>query len=219
MMIATPLLGLLFSCSQDNSKPKDLSFGGITIGEVFPDSLKNSFVHSPELGIPTYEGGIKFDFPSAPKSDVFITAATESATDEVICIDILMEADTKAYDFYDMLNSKYGLPTSKYGDTDCSLQYFLNRLYKDLGYDQYSCQTDITGRRVLAEWTNTGCVSSIMMIADTYHLKDELSTFITFRYVDKERLDIAQQEADKKSKDRRRNDYRQNNQETMNQDF
>lgn len=217
------LLGLSLSCSKDKTKQKDLSFGGITIGEVFPDSLKNSFKFYPELDVPTYEGGIKFDFPNEPKADISIITAIDPSDDEVISIDIFMEESVKAYDFYNMLKSKYGLPISDYGDTDCSLQYFIHRLYTDLGYERYSKQPDISGRRVLAEWTNTGHASNIMMISDTYHFPDEynpkLSTYITFRYVNKSRLNRVQEEAEQKSKERKRNNYRQNNRGAMNQDF
>lgn len=220
---SSTLVWLILSCSQNNTKPKDLSFAGITIGEVFPDSLMSSFKYYPELDIPTYEGGIKFDFPSEQESVLTITAAIDPTENEVICIDILMEESMKAYDFYNMLKSKYGLPTSDYGDTDCSLQYFINRLYDELGYEQYSRQPDISGRRVLAEWNNTGCSSDIMMIVDTYHFPSEynprLSTFITFRYVNKVKLIKAQKDSEIKSKEKSRKLYRQDNQDAMNQDF
>lgn len=225
------ILALIFACGVisscegggKNYNSKDLSFAGIMIGQQFPDSLKDSFKFYPELGIPTYEGGVKFDFPSESNAGVSVVAAIDPNNNEVICIDILMEESMKAYDLYDMLKSKYGLPVSDYGDTDCSLQYFINRLYTDLGYEMYSKRPDISGRRVLAEWNNTGFASNVIMIADTYHFPDEyhpkLSTFITFRYVNKVRLNRVQEMSEQKSKEKERNSYRQNNQGAMNQDF
>lgn len=214
---------MLFSCSPNNTKPKDLSFGGITIGEAFPDSLKGSFKYYPELDIPSYEGKIKFDFPSEKESDISIIAAVDPNEKEVICIDIMFEDGMKAYDFYNMLKSKYGLPTSNYGDTDCSLQHFLYRLYEELGYEQYSTGPDISGRRVLAEWNNHGISSDIMLIADTYHFPSNynprLDTFLTFRYVNRAKLSKVQKESEIKSKEKNRNRYKQNNKEEMNQDF
>ena len=226
------VVGLLFGCSHETSrkKPKDLSFGGITIGEVFPDSLKGSFRHCPELDLPTYEGGVDFKFPSTEKKGVSVIAVTDPDGGEVMCIDVMM-LEAQAYDFYNMLKSKYGLPSSRYGHTDSGLHYFLKKVYEELGYEPYSRHPNISGRRALAEWIIPEYMSTIMMIADIYHRpKDryrlrigestsEIETYITFRYVNKGRLNRVEREAEEKAKEARRNSYRQNNQEAMNQDF
>ena len=169
--------GLMFGCSQEKSVPqenaegqerraaKDLSFGGIGIGEAFPESLKASFEYSSEQDIPTYEGRVAFSFPSEPESSVRVTAGIDPEGGDVIYIDVVLEAGEKAYDFYDMLKSKYGLPTSKYGDADCSLPILFGRMYGKERNKSRRGRSNISCRKVLAEWKDTGFSSDIVLSA------------------------------------------------------
>lgn len=169
--------GLMFGCSQEKSVPqenpagqesqaaKDLSFGGIGIGEAFPESLKASFEYCSEQDIPTYEGGVAFSFPSEPETIVPVTAGIDPEGGDVIYIDVVLEVDEKACDFYEMLKSKYGLPTSKYGDADCSLLILFCRMYEKMSNTRRRVRSNISNRKVLAEWKDTGFSSDIVLTA------------------------------------------------------
>lgn len=168
--------GLMFGCTQEKSvsqekregqesrAAKDLSFGGIGIGEAFPESLKASFEYCSKQDIPTYGGRVTFSFPSEPESSVWVTAGIDPEGGDVIYIDVVLEAGDKAYDFYDMLKAKYGLPRSKYGDADCSLPILFGRMYGKMNNKRRRHRSNTEGE-VLAEWKETGFSSDIVLTA------------------------------------------------------
>lgn len=194
--IFTLLVVLVILCNSC-SKPKSLglSFAGITIGETFPDSLKSSYEFL-DYDIPQYEGTIPFDLPNHHISNLNVVAATDLQGKEVILIQIGAMYLEQAGDFYEMLKSKYGLPTSDYGDTDVNLSRFIDNLFEDLGFDYYVNDVDVTGDRILAEWHSVKGNSDIMMIGETFHYPQKYSiddrnkprTYITFKYIDKNKL-------------------------------
>ncbi|MCM1301907.1 MAG: hypothetical protein NC226_09315 [Bacteroides cellulosilyticus] len=216
-------LCLSISCSHTPVN-YDLSFAGITIGEEFPDSLKNndSFEFY-EHDIPFYEGDVIFNLPSTPNNKLHVVATTDLDGKKVTCISLPAMTFSEASDFFNMLKSKYGLPSSDYGDTDCSLTILLDRTYKKLGYNDYDCKIDITGDRILAMWKPASYQSVILMIANTYHFpskfRPRLDTFIGFRYVNIDRFNAVKREAERNRVNKDRADYRLQNSKSMNQDF
>lgn len=225
--IFTLLVVLVCLCHSCTTKPKSLglSFAGITIGEMFPDSLKGSYEFL-DYDIPQYTGTTSFDLPNYPNSNLSITAVTDLQGTEVVCIQIDMHF-VQAEDFYEMLKSKYGLPTSDYGNTDVSLTRFLDNLFEDMGYDYYVDGVDVSGNRVLAEWYSVKGNSDIIMTGETFHYPNRYNvedhnrprTFITFKYMDKNKWYSTLRQAKENKRNKKREEYRQNNSEYMNQDF
>ena len=216
------LVLLMASCSEQKS-PSDLSFSGIKIGQPFPDSLKNNGLFTFEYGdIPYYTGKINFKFPTCPDKDLNV-AAEVNEDGKVVSIQITNLTLDEASDFYNMLKSKYGFPTSDYGDTDCRLQDLLKEMYKQLGYVPYTSKTNISGKRIIAEWKSPICRSDILMLAETFHLPNEfepkLNTCVWFMYVDTEERAKAIDEANLYKLNKSREVYRKQNQNLMNQDF
>lgn len=220
---------LLCSCKNDKSSKNDksdLSFAGITIGQDFPDSLKNNnrfkyYEHSSEA--PSYDGSIPFSLPNYPNAVLDVAVTTDLDGKEVTSIEIVPSND-EASDLYDMLKSKYGIPTSNYGDADCSLNLLINNMYEDLGYSEYNCKTDITGTRVIAQWEPISSKSIIRMIARTLHFPNNsysqrLHTYIWFQYINLNKFTSVQAAAERKAINKKREDYRKQNQKAMNQDF
>lgn len=210
------------SCSNHQIKSSDLSFAGITIGETFPDSLKNSGLFRFDGDdMPYYEGKTIFALPSNPNRDISIVAATNE-NDEVVSIQIGNMNFSESSDFFNMLKSKYGIPMSEYGDADRSLNSFLDNIYKQLGYTQYG-NIDISGKRVIAIWKSPLKRADILMIADTFHEPDDFNpklwTYVWFKYVDVEECNRVERMAENNRINKSRNDYRKKNQDLMNQDF
>lgn len=222
-MILSLLLVSCFNHSSNSAIPNDLSFAGITIGQEFPDSLKGSFKYYNVSGIlPGYEGIPKFSLPNYPKPEMYVVASTDVEEKEVVCITIMINDLKQACDFYNMLKSKYGLPTSSYGNTDCTLQRLLCNVYEQLGL--YNNQeTDISGSRVIATWRSTGYPSDIVLKARTYHypysVDSDPTTHFEFYYVNiaKHTQELKKVEARKNNE--KREEYKNDNLETMGQDF
>lgn len=214
---------ILVSCSKHQNKSLDLSFAGITIGETFPDSLKeNGSFKFDGASIPYYEGKVMFALPSNPNKDLSIVAATDT-DDKVISIQIGNMNLLESSDFFNMLKSRYGLPKSDYSDTDCSLQALLDNIYKQLGYTPYDCEVDISGNRVIASWELPLYPSDILMIANIYHnpysYKPQLWTYVWFKYVNVDKYNKAERRVEQKRVNSNRDEYRKKNQDIMNQDF
>lgn len=214
---------LLSSCSSSSScSMGDLSFAGITIGKEFPDSLKNNgnFIYS-DKRIPYYDGYVLFNLPNTPEAKIGVVATTD-LEGVVVGIDIYQHLE-EASDFYDMLKSKYGLPDSDFGNTDCSLQHLISKFYEQLGYKYYDyTNADISGERVLGTWKPLGFESIIVMIADTYCSMDygaTPNTSISFKYVDVDKYTAAQKAAERRNELMKREEYRKENSQSMNQDF
>lgn len=226
--IGLVVCSLLWSCKNEKSsenEKSDLSFAGITIGQDFPDSLKNDDglkYYDNGLGFPFYEGSRAFSLPKNPNAVLHIVATTDLDGKEVTSIQISLNND-EASDFYDMLKSKYGIPTSNYGDADCSLYRLTNSMYENLGYSEYNYKIDISGTYVMALWKPISTKSIIRMIADIYHFPShynpEISTYIRFQYINLNKFESVQAAAEKRTMDKKREDYRKQNQKSMNQDF
>lgn len=214
---------ILFSCMNEKSRNMDLSFAGITIGQDFPDSLKNGnqFEYY-ESTPPFYEGSRSFSLPNYPNAKIHVVASTDLNGKEVTSIQISPNNE-QASDFYNMLKSKYGIPTSDYGDADCSLQYLIHNMYDNLGFSEYDCRRDISGTYVMAIWEPISTQSIIRMIADVYHFPDrfnpKIDIFLRFQYINLDRFETIKTSAERKALDKKRDDYRKQNQQTMNQDF
>lgn len=215
---------VLTACSQAN--PPDLSFAGITMGKEFPDSLKTTgHFEYYDNNVPFYEGSVIFDLPNFPKKELHVVATTDLQNKEVTCIQLTMFMP-EASDFYNMLKSKYGLPSSDFGDTDCSLQTLINRVYEQLGYKSYAyfgeCP-NISGTRVLAVWEPASYKSAILLITDTYHSQSsynsQLDTFVRFKYINVKKSEAVEKEVQKIHDNKQRDDYRKDNAESMSQDF
>lgn len=218
------ILSIIFiSCDNSKSKPSNLSFVGITIGEEFPDSLKDIFEFK-DYDIPRYEGLVHFDLPNYPNTSLWVAAATDLEGKEVTCIHISNMDIDQAGDFFEMLKSKYGLPVSDYGNPDVNLKKFLNNLYSDLGYSYYNDKIDVSGNRVLVKWSSVKANSDIVMIGNTYHFPQryqvsEPETSIYFQYIDKKKFDSIEEQAENNKLNRKREEYKKNNAKTMKQDF
>lgn len=216
------ILSFLSSCKNASNGNGDLSFAGITIGKEFPDSLKSTFEYSPD-GVPFYEDKISFRLPSGLKDNLSVVAATDLDDGKVHTIQVGNLNNDEAAEFYDMLKSKYGLPTSQFGDTDCKLQNFLYRVYKQLGYEPYEKYPDITGDYILAEWRPVPYRSTIYMIANIYHrpgnYNEELWTYVFFKYVDEAEYHKAENDSENRRINSNRENYKKQNSESMNQDF
>lgn len=211
---------LISACSGKESAKGDLSFGGITIGKEFPDSLKKTFENYDYPG-PSYSGTVSFTFPESKQKDLHVDANCNMAGSEVICISVYLYDLGDAIDMYNMLRSRYGIPKSDYGDADCGLQTLMHRVYDSLGYYGMD-EVNVTGDRVIASWSPTGYKSDILFIANTYQSNSYGSTPSTkymLRYVDRIELNKALEEYEKKKELDAREDYRNKNQESMNQDF
>lgn len=219
---------LVCLCNSCTTKPKSLglSFAGITIGEMFPDSLKGSYEFL-DYDIPQYEGTIVFNLPNHHIPNLNVVAATDLQDKEVILIQIGAMYLEQAEDFYEMLKSKYGLPISSYGNTDVTLSRFIDNIFENLGYDYYVNDIDVSGDRVLAEWNSVKGNSDILMIGETFHFPEKYSiddrnkprTFITFKYIDKNKWYSTIRQSKENKRNKTREEYRQNNSEYMNQDF
>lgn len=214
----------LTSCSNARETKGDLSFGGITIGKSFPDSLKadSLFKFFNEYDVPFYEGALSFSLPKNKKTKFHVVATTNLENTEVTCIEIT-PTELEAWDLYDMLKSKYGLPISDFGDTDCSLQYLMSHVYKQLGYSAYETTPDISGTYILAEWNPSGYTSKILLIADIYHFPSEynpkISTYLRLKYINPTRVEEVDKQAKSKKQNSKRDSYKKTNSEVMNQDF
>ena len=225
----------LSSCGKSgSSEPKDLSFGGITLGEEFPNSLKNSgrFKHLDGI-LPYYEGLVKFKLPHSKSDSISVEASTNLDGKEVICITIGPYEDksgmNEANDLFEMLKSKYGKPISAYAGSEYRLDSFLSSVYKQLGYstsyDSYNTDVDISGNRVLAEWNPKGGNSKILLIAQTFYFKNsyysdpDVSTFFSVRYLNENKFNEAMRQKEARDENKSRDSYRQRNKEVMNQDF
>lgn len=225
----------LSSCGKSgSSEPKDLSFGGITLGEEFPDSLKSNgkFEHLDGI-LPYYEGLVKFKLPHSKSDSISVEASTSLDGKEVICITIgpyeSKSGLDEANDLFEMLKSKYGKPISDYEGSEYRLDSFLRNVYKQLGYstsyDSYNTDVDISGNRVLAEWNPKGSHSRILLIAQTFYFKKsyydnpDVSTFLSFRYLNENKFNDAMRQKEARDENKSRDSYRQKNKEVMNQDF
>lgn len=212
----------LSSCKNTREESGDLSFAGITIGKSFPDSLKANFEYSSD-GVPFYEGRICFKLPSEVKDNLSVVAATDLNEGKVHTIQIGNLNNDEAGEFYDMLKTKYGLPKSQFGDTDCRLQNFLYKVYKQLGYEPYEKYPDITGDYILAEWHPMPYKSTIYMIANIFHrpgdYKEEIWTYVFFKYVDEAEYRKVEKDSENRRLNRNRENYWKQNSESMNQDF
>lgn len=212
------------SCNESTyKKTQNLSFAGITLGEEFPDSLKQKFKF---LGtdIPQYEGVIPFNLPNHPNTNLDVVAATDLNGDEVICIQIGNMNIEQSGEFFEMLKSKYGLPKSDYGNPDVKLERFLYNIFSDLGYTYYNDDVDVSGDRILAVWKSVLGNSDIMMIGNTYHSPKDYRdnkpwTYVYFQYIDMDKYYTTQQQSEKNKINQKREKYRKNNSQYMNQDF
>lgn len=230
------MLVSMSSCGQSGSSgPKDLSFGGITLGEDFPDSLKDNGMFKHLDGVlPYYEGLVKFKLPHSKSDSIRVEASTSLDNEEVICITIgpyeSKSGMDEANDLFEMLKSKYGKPISDYAGSEYRLDSFLRNAYKQLGYstsyDSYNTDVDISGNRVLAEWNPLGNSSSrILLIVETFYFKNgyysdpDVSSFLSFRYINDDKFDEAMRQKNAREEYKSRDSYRQKNKEVMNQDF
>lgn len=223
------------SCGNSGvSNPKDLSFGGITLGEDFPDSLKESGKFKRLDGVlPYYEGMVKFKLPHSKSDSIGVEASTSLDGEDVICITIgpyeCKGNMNEANDLYEMLKSKYGKPLSDYAGSEYRFDSFLRQVYKQLGYstsyDSYNTDTDISGNRVLAEWHPIGVPSKILLIVETFYFKNgyysdpDVSSFVSFRYINEEKFAEVMRQKKAREDHKERDSYRQKNKEVMNQDF
>lgn len=222
-LLVSIIMCLFFSCMNEKSRSKNLSFAGITIGQDFPDSLKNDNRFEYYESIPPfYEGSTIFSLPNYPNAEIHVVASTDLDGKEVTSIQISPNNE-QASDFYNMLKSKYGIPASNYGDADCSLQHLIHSMYDKLGYDEYNCKIDISGTYVMAIWEPMSTQSIIRMIADIYHFPDrfnpKIDIFIRFQYINLDRFETVKANAERKALNKKRDDYCKKNQQTMSQDF
>lgn len=212
------------SCNNKNvDNEPDLSFAGITIGKEFPDSLKPKYKFW-DTDIPQYEGLSPFDLPNNPNTSLSVIAVTDLKGEEVICIGIGGMNIEQSGEFFEMLKSKYGLPTSDYGNPDVKLDRFLYNIFSDLGYTYYNDDVDVSGDRILAVWKSVVGNSDIMMIGNTYHYPKDYRdnkpwTYVYFQYIDKDKYYTTQQQSEKNKINKKRENYRKNNSQYMNQDF
>ena len=188
MLLAITLITAFFvsACSGKSDESGDLSFAGITIGKAFPDSLKKTF-ESYEYPGPSYSGSVPFTFPKNKTTKLSIDANCNMDGSEVICISVYLYDFGEAIDMYNMLRSRYGIPTSDYGNADCSLQNLMHKVYEQLGYYGMD-EVNVSGDRIIASWSPAGYIADILFIANTYQSNSYGSgpnTHYTFRYVNK----------------------------------
>lgn len=234
IMCIMMMIGISSCGNSSSSGPKDLSFGGITLGEDFPDSLKLSGKFKRQDGVlPYYEGLVRFKLPHSKSDSLGVEASTSLDGDEVVCITIgpyeCKGNMDEANDLYEMLKSKYGKPLSDYTGSEYRFDSFLRQVYKQLGYstsyDSYNTDTDISGNRVLAEWHPIGFPSKILVIVETFYFKNgyysdpDVSSFVSFRYINEEKFADVMRQKKAREDHKERDSYRRKNKEVMNQDF
>lgn len=225
------LLGIIIlclgleACSKSSSDSNELSFAGITVGKPFPDSLKiNGKYEYHDDGIPHYEGKIKFDFPSKPKTELIVWASTDLKNDEVINISIETydNPDEIAANFYDMLKNKYGLPESKFGDTDCNLRTLEQSMLEKLDSNSDGTIND-SDFQIVATWKPASCSSVIRLSAYiSNYIKDgvpQIDIHYVYEYRNENKYKEVWLEVKQREKQEEKNKYLKNNSELMNQDF
>lgn len=214
------LAAIITACSNKSNSNSDLSFAGITIGQAFPDSLKDKFKPYTYPG-PSYEGSVPFIFPGNKKKNLSLDVNCNMEGTEVICISVNLFNLDEAIDMFNMLKARYGKFMSDYVDSECGLQYLMGEVYKSIGYDGWN-DVDISGDRIIASWSPAGFRSDILFIAHTWQSSTYGSTpttHYTLRYVDKSELEKAFRQRENKHDQEERDSYRKANKESMNQDF
>ena len=222
-------MGIVLTSCTNKKHYRDLSFGGITIGETFPDSLiKNGDFKLIDSSIPTYIGHITFNFPNSKNVLIDTKVECDIETKEVFIIQLRELQFSQVDDFYHMLVSKYGEPSI--GGLKGNLSFYsrymeLYRKLKDEDTRKYGEQYIILG-----QWEPIGYNSIIQIYSyPIFIAKGEgkdiyikyINEFETTKNYKKSVEDYKMKEYNrKKEKERlKKEEYIKKNEETLNQDF
>lgn len=225
------------SCGNNDSL--DLSFGGITIGQQFPDSLLKSkqfkLNGSQKLKdnfLPEYEGKLSFNLPDYKGIPLNIKAFGDYESGKIFEIDIDGFSYSQIKEFYDMLIAKYGEPQKIFNENknrgeslssillDISFMIQDNEEHKIYSYDPI----------IIAEWAPIGYDSKIKMYCYSYVFTKKEWTDIYVTYYNEEVMkrnlikydaEIKRKESQKKWEEKKKaqDEYKAKNPEAMNQDF
>lgn len=230
---------LLLTQSCGNNDSSDLSFGGITIGQQFPDSLLesanfklNGSQRLVDNFLPEYEGELSFNLPNHKAIPLNIKAYGDYESGKIFEIDIDGFSFSQIEEFYDMLNAKYGEPQRIYNETNNrgkSLGSILLDIYLII-QDEEEHEIYRDDPIIIAEWTPIEYESKIKIDCYSYVFTKQKWSDIQIKYFNEEirkqnlikyNKEIKRKESDKKMEEKRKaqEEYKAKNHETMNQDF
>ena len=229
----------LFFQSCSNEDTPDLSFGGITIGKQFPDSLLKSskFKFNGEQKsidniLPEYEGQLLFSLPNRKSVPLNVKAYGDYKSGKIFEIDIDGFSFSQIGEFYDMLKAKYGDPQKIFNENENKTKSFgsilLNIHFMIKDNEEHNIYRN--DPIVIAEWEPAGYESNIKIYCYSYVFTKEEWSDIQVTYFNEEAMkrnlikyneELQRKESHNKwmEKKRAQDEYKAKNPEIMNQDF
>ena len=221
------MIGSLCSCNKEQIK--EPSFGGITIGKQFPDSLKKlrNFKFD-NTWVPSYCGFVKFKFPSGYSTNIQTTIKVDSYNDSEVYEILLSELGySQISDFYDLFLAKYGSPSATVSRNAKSYLSLLDYASKHIDELPKHRETSVPLYYItLAEWnpTNTNTVIQIFTWLNFDYTIDRHSVYIRYLNPDLEKefyKEYTKEYSEKNAEEERikEKNYRDKNKEVLEQDF